>query len=104
MLTLNLRPVLEIDGVVVGYGTTPHDMFEVAQEAEDSPLSKSVHIAFSADSKEMVQSFYETAIALGAKCNGPPGLRPHYEPDYYAAFVFDLDGHNIEAVYSPPRR
>jgi hypothetical protein len=45
-----------------------------------------------------VDDFYAVAMAAGASDNGPPGLRPHYHPNYYGAFVFDLDGHNIEAV------
>ena len=58
----------------------------------------SMHIAFTADSREAVDAFYDAALAVGAKDNGPPGLRPHYHADYYGAFVFDPDGHNIEAV------
>ncbi|MGV2129675.1 VOC family protein [Agrobacterium vitis] len=56
------------------------------------------HIAFTANSRAEVDAFYSAAIAAGGKDNGPPGLRPHYHPDYYGAFVFDLDGNNIEAV------
>jgi hypothetical protein len=46
----------------------------------------------------MVDAFYRAALAAGATDNGAPGLRPHYHAHYYAAFVRDLDGHNIEAV------
>ncbi|KAA3519996.1 VOC family protein [Agrobacterium vitis] len=56
------------------------------------------HIAFTANSRAEVDAFYQAAIAAGGKDNGPPGLRPHYHPNYYGAFVFDLDGNNIEAV------
>jgi len=51
-------------------------------------------------SSKNVDDFYKTALEKGAKCNGKPGLRPKYEEGYYAAFVLDPDGHNIEAVYS----
>jgi catechol 2,3-dioxygenase-like lactoylglutathione lyase family enzyme len=58
-----------------------------------------VHIAFSARSSHEVDAFYAAAMAAGAKDNGPPGIREHYHPGYYAAFVFDPDGHNVEAVF-----
>lgn len=57
-----------------------------------------MHIAFSADSHREVDSFYQAALAAGAANNGEPGLRPHYHGNYYAAFVVDPDGNNIEAV------
>ena len=50
----------------------------------------------------MVDAFYAAALAAGGRDNGAPGLRPHYHPNYYAAFVFDPDGHNIEAVCHSP--
>lgn len=92
--------VLDIKNEVVGYGTSVHDMFEIRQFDEKAPLSQSVHLAFNASSKEAVDLFYNTALINGAKCNGKPDFCPEYEEGYYAAFVFDLDGHNIEAVYS----
>jgi catechol 2,3-dioxygenase-like lactoylglutathione lyase family enzyme len=55
------------------------------------------HICFSAESRAEVRAFYEAAIAAGARDNGKPGLRPKYHENYYGAFVFDLDGNNIEA-------
>ena len=63
-------------------------------------LSK-VHLAFQARSREAVHRFHQAAIAAGGKDNGPPGLR-HYHPQYYAAFVLDPDGNNIEAVCDAP--
>ena len=56
------------------------------------------HLAFAAPSREAVAAFHRVALATGGRDNGPPGLRPHYGPDYYAAFVFDPDGYWIEAV------
>ena len=61
-----------------------------------------VHIAFSAATRAEVDAFYAAAMAAGAKDNGAPGLRPHYHATYYAAFVFDPDGNNIEAVCHVP--
>ncbi|MDF2982750.1 MAG: hypothetical protein K0Q69_2522 [Devosia sp.] len=61
-----------------------------------------VHLAFSAPNRAAVDAFHAAAIAAGGKDNGPPGLRPHYHATYYAAFVYDPDGHNIEAVCHAP--
>lgn len=60
------------------------------------------HIAFSAQTRAQVDAFHAAALAAGARDNGGPGLRPHYHPDYYAAFAIDPDGHNIEAVCHLP--
>ena len=57
-----------------------------------------IHVAFAADSRALVDAFYAATLAAGGRDNGPPGLRPHYHPDYYGAFVLDPDGHNVEAV------
>ena len=58
----------------------------------------SMHIAFYAKTREQVDEFYKAALAAGATCNGEPGIREIYHPNYYGAFVIDPDGHNIEAV------
>jgi catechol 2,3-dioxygenase-like lactoylglutathione lyase family enzyme len=58
----------------------------------------SIHVAFAAKTREEVRQFYAAAIAAGGKDNGQPGLRKHYHPNYYGAFVIGPDGHNIEAV------
>jgi catechol 2,3-dioxygenase-like lactoylglutathione lyase family enzyme len=60
------------------------------------------HIAFSAKDRSAVDAFYEAAMSVGARDNGPPGLRPHYHENYYAAYVHDADGNNIEAVCHLP--
>jgi catechol 2,3-dioxygenase-like lactoylglutathione lyase family enzyme len=60
-----------------------------------------VHVAFQAQDRAAVQAFYKAALAAGGSDNGPPGERP-YHPGYYAAFVLDPDGNNIEAVYHGP--
>jgi len=57
------------------------------------------HIAFRAPSEKVVQEFHEAGLLAGGKCNGAPGPRPQYGPNYYGAFVLDPDGNNIEAVY-----
>ncbi len=70
------------------------------RSSEEKPTS--VHVAFHAESRALVDAFYGAAIAAGGKDNGAPGLRPHYHENYYAAFVHDADGHNIEAVSHKP--
>lgn len=57
------------------------------------------HVAFAAKNKKAVESFYRAAMKAGAKDNGAPGYRVAYWPGYYAAFVLDADGNNIEAVW-----
>jgi len=80
--------------VVLGYGVPPKPDFWMAEGEVQQPR---LHIAFRADTRQLVDEFYRAAIAAGGKDNGPPGLRPHYHADYYGAFVLDPDGHNIEA-------
>ena len=65
-------------------------------------LNGRLHVAFVAKDRRSVDAFYGTALAAGGKDNGPPGLRPHYHPNYYGAFVLDPDGHNIETVCHAP--
>ena len=61
-----------------------------------------LHIAFQADNRDQVDAFYLSAIAAGGLDNGPPGLRPEYHSNYYAAFVIGPDGHNVEMVSHDP--
>lgn len=61
-----------------------------------------LHVCFTAPDRAGVDAFYAAAMAAGARDNGAPGLRPHYHPNYYGAFVLDPDGHNIEAVCHAP--
>jgi catechol 2,3-dioxygenase-like lactoylglutathione lyase family enzyme len=61
------------------------------------------HLAFEAKSREQVISFHQAALTAGAKDNGRPGYRD-YSPGYYAAFIHDPDGHNIEAVWYDPSK
>jgi catechol 2,3-dioxygenase-like lactoylglutathione lyase family enzyme len=69
---------------------------------EGERLPGHIHVAFVAPSRAAVDAFYRAALAAGGKDNGPPGLRPHYHANYYAAFVLDLDGNNVEAVCHAP--
>ena len=60
------------------------------------------HIAFAAPDRDAVDAFHRAALAAGGRDNGAPGLRAHYGPSYYAAFVIDPEGHRIEAVFKDP--
>lgn len=66
------------------------------------PATTGCHLAWRAASRAQVDAFYKAALAAGGKDNGPPGLRPHYHPNYYGAFVIDPEGNNIEAVCHLP--
>jgi catechol 2,3-dioxygenase-like lactoylglutathione lyase family enzyme len=79
---------------VVGYGRAKPE-FWLHAGGEPGPGR---HYAFTARSRTEVDAFHASAIAAGGKDNGAPGLRPHYHPDYYGAFVLDPDGNNVEAV------
>jgi len=65
-------------------------------------LEKPLHVAIVAGNRAAVDAFFKAALTAGGQDNGAPGLRAHYHPNYYAAFVLDPDGHNIEAVCHNP--
>ena len=69
--------------------------------SDDGPPTAQVHIAFQAADRDVVARFHQAAIAAGGTDNGAPGERA-YHPGYYAAYVLDPDGNNIEAVYHGP--
>ena len=83
---------------VGGYGRDKPD-FWLNEGAEPGPGR---HYAFVARTRAEVDAFHKAAMAAGGRDNGAPGLRPHYHPDYYGAFVFDPDGNNVEAVCHRP--
>jgi len=83
-----------------GFGIAPKPDFWIGEGAPNVPP---IHVAFRADSRAQVDAFHQAAIAAGGRDNGAPGLREHYHPNYYGAFVLDPDGHNIEAVCHTPQ-
>jgi catechol 2,3-dioxygenase-like lactoylglutathione lyase family enzyme len=89
----------EHDAPAAGFGRDGKADFWIGGEGG---LTKAVHVAILANDRAAVDAFYAAAIAAGARDNGPPGIRAHYHPDYYGAFVLDPDGHNIEAVCRKP--
>jgi len=80
---------------VAGFGAPPKPEFWISRGAPNKPP---IHVAFRANSRAVVDAFYRAALAAGGSDNGAPGIRAHYHPHYYGAFVRDPDGHNIEAV------
>ena len=88
-----------LDARAAGFGHDGKPYFWFGDEG--APASPT-HVAFAVDSRAKVDAFYSAALAAGGRANGAPGLRPHYHPDYYAAFVLDPDGHNTEAVCHLP--
>ena len=90
---------LYADGeTAAGFGIHPKAFFWIS--GRDSVRS-GAHIAFAARDRDTVERFYEAAIKAGGRDNGCPGVREHYHPNYFGAFVLDPDGHNIEAVHHP---
>jgi len=81
-----------------GYGDTRPFFWIGNGEASKGAL----HVAFTAPDRATVDAFYQAAMAAGGRDNGPPGIRAHYHPDYYGAFVLDPEGRNIEAVCHAP--
>ena len=96
--TLQIRKVME-HGESAGYGRA-HPEFWIGRPHDGGRAvpGNGTHISFLANSPAEVDAFHAKALGLGARCDGPPGLRPEYTPTYYAAFVRDLDGHKIEAM------
>ena len=82
-------------GESAGFMEGGHTSFWIVKKDNVEPG----HIAFEAKNKEEVNKFYAEALAAGAKDNGKPGYRKEYWPGYYAAFVTDADGHNVEVVF-----
>lgn len=89
----------ESGGTALGYGREGIPFFWIG---DNEAVGEGLHVALAADSRAAVDAFHAAALAAGGRDHGAPGLRPHYGPDYYAAFVLDPDGANIEAVCHAP--
>ena len=97
---LGISLVMEVEqtagqGQACGFGKQGKPEFWIGSEGKTSPP---MHVAFTTATRAEVRAFHEAALRAGARDNGAPGLRQQYHPNYYGAFVFDLDGHNVEAV------
>jgi catechol 2,3-dioxygenase-like lactoylglutathione lyase family enzyme len=87
------------DAQAAGFGANGKPDFWIGGEGG---LNRPMHVAIQANDRATVDAFYKAAIAAGGHDNGAPGIRAHYHPNYYGAFVLDPDGHNIEAVCHAP--
>jgi catechol 2,3-dioxygenase-like lactoylglutathione lyase family enzyme len=85
-------------GVAAGFGKDGDMPLWIGEGKAGS----AVHLAIAAANRAEVDAFYQAAMANGGKDNGGPGTRAHYHENYYAAFVFDPDGNNLEAVCHQP--
>lgn len=93
--------IFEYNEQYCGFGKDKSE-FWIGKIDDYHQTSKNIHIAFTANSKEVVDNFHRKTIELGAKDNGGPGYREIYGPGYYASFVIDHDGNNIEAIFREP--
>lgn len=91
---LGYQALVEYDETT-GFGAGGAPDFWISQGGATRPI---IHVAFQCPTRAQVDSFHAAALQAGGKDNGPPGIRVEYSPTYYAAFVLDPDGHNIEAV------
>lgn len=89
----------ESGGTAVGYGKDGKPFYWIG---DNERPGEGTHIAFAVPTRAEVDAFYEAALAAGGRDNGAPGIRAHYHPNYYAAFVLDPDGINVEAVCHRP--
>lgn len=98
LYTAMLAPLGHVPGVAdasyAGFGPKGKPTLWLHKEASTG----GAHVAFRASDRKAVDEFHRQGIGAGAKDNGKPGLRAKYAPDYYAAFLIDLDGNNVEAV------
>ena len=86
-------------GTAHGFGSDNNPFFWVG---DNERVGEGTHVAFAVERRALVNQFHQAALAAGGRDHGAPGLRPHYHPHYYAAFVLDPDGINIEAVCHKP--
>jgi len=89
----------EAGGTAHGFGRDGKSFFWVGDKER---VGEGTHVAFAVDTRAEVDAFHVAALAAGGHDNGAPGVRMQYSPTYYAAFVLDPDGHNIEAVCRAP--
>lgn len=98
-LIMEVEQEIEKGFLAAGFGIGGKPDFWIGGEGG---LNRPVHIAIVAKDRPAVDAFHKAALAAGGRDNGAPGIRAHYHPDYYGAFVLDPDGHNIEAVCHAP--
>ncbi|HUO67713.1 MAG TPA: VOC family protein [Gammaproteobacteria bacterium] len=96
---LGYKRVLEVLPYGIGYGDKqPSFWVQLPHNQQPAAVGNGAHVAFNATSEEMIRAFHRAALEAGGSDDGAPGPRPDYGPDYFGAFVRDLDGNKIEAV------
>src|SRR5262252_9334753 len=96
---LGFKRVFEVLPYGIGYGDKlPQFWVQLPHDQRTASVGNGAHIAFNATSEAMISAFHRAALAAGGTDDGAPGPRPDYGPDYFGAFVRDLDGNKIEAV------
>ena len=97
--TLGFKRVADYSPHAIGYGTDrPEFWIGGAHDGKAVSSGNGTHMGFIARNKAQVQKFHEAALREGGSNNGEPGPRADYGPDYYGAFIYDLDGNKIEAA------
>jgi catechol 2,3-dioxygenase-like lactoylglutathione lyase family enzyme len=92
---LGMSVQMEVEGgAAMGFGVPGEKIFWIG----GGEVGDGIHVAFRAERRDQVDAFHAAALKAGGRDNGAPGPRPNYGPNYYAAFVYDPDGANIEAV------
>lgn len=104
LATLGFTRAADYSPHAIGYGERGGaPIFWIGAPHDGKPMSagNGTHLGFTARSKAQVLKFHEVALKMGGSNNGEPGPRPDYGPDYYGAFIYDLDGNKIEATLNP---
>ncbi len=97
---LGARRILDEAGWAIAYGRQfPEFWVHPPHDGKPPVAGNGAHFAFRADSRAEVDAFHAAALAAGGTCDGPPGPRPMYGPEYYGAFIRDPDGNKIEAMF-----
>jgi catechol 2,3-dioxygenase-like lactoylglutathione lyase family enzyme len=99
LATLHIGVVIEEPGAVAYGRAFPEFWVHLPHDGAKAAVGNGAHFGFFAGSADAVRAFHATALQMGGVCDGPPGLRPLYGPQYYGAFVRDLDGNKIEATF-----
>jgi catechol 2,3-dioxygenase-like lactoylglutathione lyase family enzyme len=95
LITTAMPDQTEAHGTAHGFGRDGKAFFWMG---DNERVGEGTHVAFAVGTRDEVDAFHAAGLKAGGRDNGAPGLRDHYGPDYYAAFVLDPDGNNIEAV------
>ena len=103
MHALGCKRVIDFFPNAIAYGReNPEFWITAPLDGKPATVGNGTHIAFLAASHQQVRDFHHAALQAGGQDDGEPGPRPDYGPQYYGAFVRDLEGHKLEAVFFDP--